>query len=217
MVVLAVAPTSAHSLQRSATACMSSISILRFFRALMTMLKSVTAKGVRAIWKTLVPRLAIFCSTYRLAPCTMVMTTISVATPIVSPSMVSEARSLCARSALKVSARLSRTANMGQGAGIMVAEKKVVGRQEKGARSSVFKIKGWAEDEALMLAPAAVFEHQGRGRDARGTAGETPALQVCDDLRPMTYGPRPHTWDLRPKTWDLVLRVLGAAGGAAGV
>src|ERR1700690_3701308 len=37
----------------------------------------------------------------------------SVATPMVSPSMVSEARSLCARRALKHSARLSRMASIG--------------------------------------------------------------------------------------------------------
>src|SRR5713101_2530914 len=43
----------------------------------------------------------------------MVMTVMSVATPIVSPSMVSEARILCARRALKHWARLSRTASMG--------------------------------------------------------------------------------------------------------
>src|SRR6266849_6491966 len=44
----------------------------------------------------------------------MVMTVMRVATPIVSPSIVSEARSLCARSALKHCARLSRTASMGR-------------------------------------------------------------------------------------------------------
>src|ERR1700676_4997605 len=43
----------------------------------------------------------------------MVMTVMSVATPIVSPSMVSEARSLCARKALKHCTRLSRTASIG--------------------------------------------------------------------------------------------------------
>src|SRR5208282_5709969 len=41
------------------------------------------------------------------------MTVMSVATPMVSPSMVSEARSLWARRALKHSARLSRTASIG--------------------------------------------------------------------------------------------------------
>src|SRR5258707_14851018 len=43
----------------------------------------------------------------------MVMTVISVATPMVSPSIVSDARSLCARRALRHSAKLSRTASMG--------------------------------------------------------------------------------------------------------
>src|SRR5213076_3121608 len=43
----------------------------------------------------------------------MVMTVMSVATPIVSPSIVSEARSLCARRALKHCTRLSRTASIG--------------------------------------------------------------------------------------------------------
>ena len=62
----------------------------------MMMLKSVTANGVRAIWNTLVPRFAILFSTYRFAPWTMVITVMSVATPIVSPSMVSDARSLWA-------------------------------------------------------------------------------------------------------------------------
>src|SRR5215472_13654273 len=42
----------------------------------------------------------------------MVMTVMSVATPMVNPSMVREARILCARSALKHCARLSRTASM---------------------------------------------------------------------------------------------------------
>src|SRR5271169_1179529 len=42
----------------------------------------------------------------------MVMTVMSVATPIVSPSAVSEARSLCSRRALKHCARLSLTASM---------------------------------------------------------------------------------------------------------
>src|SRR5258708_35583891 len=42
----------------------------------------------------------------------MVITVINVATPIVSPSIVSDVRSLCARSALKHCARLSRRANM---------------------------------------------------------------------------------------------------------
>src|SRR5438132_11802871 len=42
----------------------------------------------------------------------MVMTVINVATPIVSPSMVSEARILWARKALTHWARLSRTASM---------------------------------------------------------------------------------------------------------
>src|SRR6202521_6371836 len=41
------------------------------------------------------------------------MTVMSVATPIVSPSMVSEARSLCARKALKHCTRLSRAASIG--------------------------------------------------------------------------------------------------------
>src|SRR6266581_976521 len=41
------------------------------------------------------------------------MTVISVATPIVSPSMVSDARSLWARRALRHSAKLSRTASIG--------------------------------------------------------------------------------------------------------
>src|SRR5258708_28018804 len=94
-------------------AAMSSSSIFLYFSALMMMLKSVTANGVRAIWNTFVPRLAIFCSTYTFAPCTMVMTVMSVATPIVSPSIVSEARSLCARKALKHCTRLSRTASIG--------------------------------------------------------------------------------------------------------
>src|SRR6267378_4065329 len=58
------------------------------------------------------PRLAIFCSTYRFAPCTMVITVISVATPIVSPSIVSDARSLCARRAAKHNDKLSRTASI---------------------------------------------------------------------------------------------------------
>src|SRR5207245_7458249 len=44
---------------------------------------------------------------------TMVITVIRVATPIVSPSMVSDARNLCARRALRHSAKLSRTASMG--------------------------------------------------------------------------------------------------------
>src|SRR5882762_9715881 len=43
----------------------------------------------------------------------MVMTVISVATPMVSPSIVSDARSLCARRALKHCAKLSRTASIG--------------------------------------------------------------------------------------------------------
>src|SRR5438034_2508969 len=43
----------------------------------------------------------------------MVITVIRVATPIVSPSMVSDARNLCARRALRHSAKLSRTASMG--------------------------------------------------------------------------------------------------------
>src|SRR6266576_3773091 len=43
----------------------------------------------------------------------MVMTVMSVATPIVSPSIVSEARSLCARKALKHCTRLSRAASIG--------------------------------------------------------------------------------------------------------
>src|SRR2546427_634550 len=42
----------------------------------------------------------------------MVMTVMSVATPIVSPSIVSEARSLCARKALKHCTRLSRAASI---------------------------------------------------------------------------------------------------------
>ncbi len=42
----------------------------------------------------------------------MVITVISVATPIVSPSIVSDVRILCARSALKHCARLSRSASM---------------------------------------------------------------------------------------------------------
>src|SRR5437667_10458201 len=42
----------------------------------------------------------------------MVITVIRVATPIVSPSMVSDARNLCARRALRHSAKLSRTASM---------------------------------------------------------------------------------------------------------
>src|SRR6476661_1863024 len=67
-----------------------------FLSALMTTLKSVAAKGVRATWNTSVPKFAIFFSTYRLAPCTIVMTVISVATPIVSPTTVRTVRSLCA-------------------------------------------------------------------------------------------------------------------------
>src|SRR5208282_1194287 len=43
----------------------------------------------------------------------MVITVMSVATPMVRPSMVSEARSLCARRALKLCAKLSRAASMG--------------------------------------------------------------------------------------------------------
>lgn len=43
----------------------------------------------------------------------MVITVISVATPIVSPSIVSEVRSLCARSALKHCTKLSRKASTG--------------------------------------------------------------------------------------------------------
>src|SRR6266403_464813 len=43
----------------------------------------------------------------------MVMTVMSVATPMVSPSIVSEARSLCARKALKHCTRLSRAASIG--------------------------------------------------------------------------------------------------------
>src|SRR4029077_2017733 len=49
-----------------------------------------------------------------LAPCTMVITVMRVATPIVRPSIVKEARSLCARRALKHSARLSRMASIGE-------------------------------------------------------------------------------------------------------
>src|SRR5215813_3599119 len=45
----------------------------------------------------------------------MVITVISVATPIVKPSIVSDARSLCARSALKHSSRLSPTDIMREG------------------------------------------------------------------------------------------------------
>src|SRR5260370_27661040 len=44
----------------------------------------------------------------------MVMTVIRVATPMVRPSIVSEARSLCARMALKHCAKLSRMASMGE-------------------------------------------------------------------------------------------------------
>src|SRR5215470_899304 len=44
----------------------------------------------------------------------MVMTVIRVATPMVSPSMVSEVRILLARNALTHWARLSRTASMAQ-------------------------------------------------------------------------------------------------------
>src|SRR2546423_2192213 len=43
----------------------------------------------------------------------MVMTVMSVATPIVSPNIVSEARSLCARKALKHCTRLSPAASIG--------------------------------------------------------------------------------------------------------
>src|SRR5216683_1866021 len=75
--------------------------------ALVTAVKSTTAKGVRAIWNTLVPRLATFCSTYRLAPCTMVMTVMSVATPMVRPSTVSAARSLWTRIDSPAMARFS--------------------------------------------------------------------------------------------------------------
>ena len=95
-VVLALAPTCSQAAHLSAMALMSSSSIFLYFSALMMMLKSVTANGVRAIWNTLVPRFAILFSTYRFAPWTMVITVMSVATPIVSPSMVSDARSLWA-------------------------------------------------------------------------------------------------------------------------
>src|SRR6266849_5499234 len=111
-VLVTVAPTSSQSRHPSSIARMSSNSIFLYFSAFRTMVKSVTANGVRAIWNTLVPRLAIFFSTNRFAPCTMVITVISVATPIVSPSIVSDVRSLCARNALKHCTRLSRKASM---------------------------------------------------------------------------------------------------------
>src|SRR5207302_144758 len=52
---------------------------------------------------------------YAFAPCTMVITVMSVATPIVSPSMVSDARSLCACRAVAHCAKLSRMASIGLG------------------------------------------------------------------------------------------------------
>src|SRR5215472_8396744 len=110
---LAVAPTSSQAGHPSWIARTSSISIFLYLSALIMMLKSVTANGVRAIWNTLVPRFAILFSTYRFAPWTMVITAMSVATPIVSPSMVSDARSLCAESALTHCPRLSRMASIG--------------------------------------------------------------------------------------------------------
>src|SRR5437868_383904 len=119
------------------TASISSSSILRNFSALITILKSVTAKGVRAIWNTLVPRLAIFCSTYTFAPCTIVITVMSVATPIVSPSTVSEARSLWARRALRHSAKLSRMANMAQQTSRVELYRISVGSIRKVSRHSV--------------------------------------------------------------------------------
>src|SRR5215475_13341300 len=70
----------------------------------------MTANGNRPTRNTLVPRLAIFCSTYRFAPWTIVITVIRVATPMVRPRMVSTARSLCARMESTASASVSEAA-----------------------------------------------------------------------------------------------------------
>src|SRR5579872_7387210 len=89
------------------------MSMFLFFCALTTTVKSTTANGVLASRKTLVPRLAIFCSTYRFAPCTRVITVIKVATPMVKPSTVRAARSLCARRASAATRRSSLKLTMG--------------------------------------------------------------------------------------------------------
>src|SRR5437588_3453786 len=110
-VPLTEAPITSQFVQRSAMARTSSMYSFLNFSALMMELKSVTTKGVRAIWNMFVPRRAIFCSTYTFAPCTNVITVINVATPIVRPIVVSTARSLCWRSASKLWLRLSERAS----------------------------------------------------------------------------------------------------------
>src|ERR1700752_4046352 len=65
----------------------------------------------------------------------MVITVISVATPIVSPSMVSDALSLCACSALTHCARLSRMASIGRQA-LSVTLPNPLGAGVRGDRTS---------------------------------------------------------------------------------
>ncbi len=61
--MLASAPTASHSVQAARSAARSSRVRSRLRRALINWSKLVVANGIFDTWNTLVPRLAIFCST----------------------------------------------------------------------------------------------------------------------------------------------------------